>query len=76
MFKIIEEVVCVRCFQHDKNESKIVEVVGVSPEASGDKNESKIVEVDYEIPPKSEWQNIRTTYVNYFERSVFTRNPT
>jgi hypothetical protein len=26
MFKIIAEVVCVRCLQHDKFESKIVEV--------------------------------------------------
>ncbi len=26
MFKIIVEVVCVRCLQHDKNEGKIVEV--------------------------------------------------
>ena len=54
----------------------ITEVVCVSPEASGDKNENKIVEVDYEIPPKSQWQTKRTTFVNYFERSVFTHNPT
>ena len=37
MFKIITEVVCVRCLQHDKFEGKIVEVVRLSPEASGDK---------------------------------------
>ncbi len=34
------------------------------------------MEVDYEIPPKSEWQTLRLAFVNYFEQSVFIRNPT
>ena len=66
MFKIIEEVVCVRSFQDDKKEGKIVEVVGVSPEASGDKIEGKIVEVDYEIPPKVGMTNCSLSFCGLF----------